>query len=127
MLVASNIFLPRKRNKHFCWDKYLLRQTKTKQKQNKQKSFVATKVSLSSQNTSLVVTKLFCGEKQFCHDKGFVATSILLLGQMRCFVTTKMILVAAPANDSVTGPAARSSFQVQGEAGDCQGETLTLE
>ena len=25
----------------------------------------------------------------------------------------------------VTGPAAHSSFQVQGEAGDCQGETVT--
>ena len=30
-------------------------------------------------------------------------------------------------HSSVTGPAVRSSFQVQGEAGDCQGETLTLE
>ena len=30
-------------------------------------------------------------------------------------------------NINVTGPAARSSFLVQGEAGDCQGETLTME
>ena len=59
--------------------------------------------------------------QRFCSDKHtFVGTNDV-------FVTTKMILVAAPANDSVTGPAARSSFQVQGEAGDCQGETLTLE
>ena len=40
LLVASNIFLPRKNN-NFCWDKYLLRQTK-QNKTNKQKSFVAT-------------------------------------------------------------------------------------
>ena len=59
--------------------------------------------------------------QRFCSDKHtFVGTNDV-------FVTTKMILVAAPANDSVTGPAARSSFQVQREAGDCQGETLTLE
>ena len=32
----------------------------------------------------------------------FVATSILLSRQKTCFAATKMILVAAPANDSLT-------------------------
>ena len=41
----------------------------------------------------LVVTKYFCCDKP-------VATSILLLWQKACFVMTKIILVAAPANDS---------------------------
>ena len=30
-------------------------------------------------------------------------------------------------NFNVTGPAAHSSFEGSGEAGDCQGETLALE
>ena len=58
------------------------------------KSFVATKVCLSRQN--------FCHDKQeFCRHKGFVAASILLSRQRTCFVATKMILVVAPASDSI--------------------------
>ena len=55
-----------------------------------------------------VVTKLCLSRQNYvCRDKRFVATSILLSRKKRCFVstntclfvTTKMILVAAPAND----------------------------
>ena len=55
--------------------------------------FVATNIILSQQNFchdkhTFVVTKdLFCHDKHICHDK--------------TFVTTKMILVAAPANDKI--------------------------
>ena len=55
--------------------------------------FVATNIILSSQNFchdkhTFVVTKdLFCRDKHVCRDK--------------TFVTTKMILVAAPANDKI--------------------------
>ena len=69
--------------------------------------FVATKVSLSQQNIILcrdkIVTdvcryKSFVAAKIFCRYKSFVTTSILLSRQKQCFVATKMILVAAPAN-----------------------------
>ena len=56
--------------------------------------FVMTKV-LSRQNLCL-------SQQNFCHDKNvFVATSILLSRQKTCFVATKIILVATPANDTV--------------------------
>ena len=56
----------------FCRDKSIL---------------VATNTCLSSQN---ILTR---------HDKSFVAASILLSRQQTCFVATKIILVASPAND----------------------------
>ena len=39
----------------------------------------------------------------FCHDKNMLAC-ILSLRQQMCFVTTKMILVAAPASDILQSP-----------------------
>ena len=49
--------------------------------------------------------ELFTTRKQYespnSKHKGFVAASILLSRQQTCFVATKMVLVAAPANDSV--------------------------
>ena len=65
-------------------------------------SFVATKICFAV----FAVTKYFCHDKnilsretQFCRDKSFVASSVLLSQQKTCFVATKMILVAAPASD----------------------------
>ena len=57
-----------------------------------------TNTCLLQQNTSLAATKVclprqsFCCDKQVCHDKGFVTTSILLLRQKMCFVVTNMCL-----------------------------------
>ena len=67
----------------FCLDKHI---------------FVATKVSLSRQN--------FYGDKNMFvprrkNKRSFVATSILLSRQKTCFVATKMILVAASANNTI--------------------------
>ena len=62
--------------------------------------FVATK--------PVFYTNIFCHDKQFCRDSSFVAASIRLSGQKMCvcsdktFVATKIILVAAPANDKKT-------------------------
>ena len=48
-----------------------------------------------------VVTNIMCRDKhKFYCDKGFVTASILLSRQKTCFVATKMILGAAPANDN---------------------------
>ena len=52
--------------------------------------FVATR-----QNASFVATKVCLSRQNYvCRDKRFVATNT-------CFVATKIILVAAPANDSL--------------------------
>ena len=59
---------------------------------------VATKVCLLRQN--YVCRDKYLSWQTFWHAKNmFVATSMLLSQQKRCFVTTKIILVAAPAND----------------------------
>ena len=85
------------------------------------RGFVSTTMCLSRQNTSLFATKVclsskqkFCLDKHtfvgtkdvFCRDKNvFVATKVCLSRQNLChdkrFVATKMIFVAAPANDSL--------------------------
>ena len=72
--------------------------------------FVATNICCDK---SFVVTKIFCHDKHNCfHNQTFVTTSILLLRQKMCFVATntcllrqffamtKMIFVAARANDN---------------------------
>ena len=66
---------------HFCRDKYLSRQTRYKSK------LVATKL-LSRQNYVLSQQAYFLSR----HTRV-------------CFVATKMILVAAPANDGIVGVA----------------------
>jgi len=76
--------------------------------------FVMTKHVFCCDESMLVVTKHlskqnYVAAKYFCHDKSFVATSTCLSQQKVCcdkfvlrqiFVTTKMVLVVAPANDS---------------------------
>ena len=63
--------------------------------------FVVTKV-LSRQayfccsRSNLVMTKVLSQQNYVCCGKSFVTTKI-------CFVTTKMIPVSAPANDSLQG------------------------
>ena len=70
--------------------------------------FVATNTCLSRQNTSFVETKVCLSRQKNCHDKNillqqiFVATNIIKLTRVcryKTFVATKMILVAASAND----------------------------
>ena len=59
--------------------------------------FVEKKVSLSGQ--------IFVATKIRCHDKRFVATKDVFRSDKHVFVATKIILVAAPANDiSVASP-----------------------
>ena len=82
---------------------FLSRQNTCLSRQNT--SFVATKVGLSRQtyfcrNTTLAATNI-CRDKQFCHDKSFVATSLLLSRRNSClsrqktwFVATSMCFVA---------------------------------
>ena len=62
--------------------------------------FVAIKHLFCHDKSMLVATNIFCCDKQNC-----VATkaSILLSRQKTCFVATKMILVAASANDKREG------------------------
>ena len=83
-------------------------------------TFVATNTCLPRRNTSFVVSKVclsrhllrqtyFCRDKHvFCRNKrNFAATKVLsrrakdVSRQKTCFVATKMILVAAPASDSM--------------------------
>ena len=73
--------------------------------------FVVTKVLLrqkyACRNKTFVTTNTFVATKVFSRQKYFVATNIIFsLRQMFChgkhtFVVTKIILVAAPANDSL--------------------------
>ena len=64
------------------------------------KAFVAINIILSRQ-------AYFCRDKHvfvvtdICRDKSFVAASLLVSRQTCVFVSTKLILVAAPANDTV--------------------------
>ena len=105
MFATTNVFLLQK---NFCHDKYLLRQT-----------HVMTKTFCYC-DKHFVITKLLSRQAYFCHDKRCVCcdknmsvtTKILLSWQKTCFVmqtcachdktfvTTKMMHVAAPANDS---------------------------
>ena len=84
--------------------------------------FVATKYVFCRDKSMLGATKLLSRENYVCRREtrvAFVTTSILLLRQKTCFVATKlclsrqihvcfiatkMILVAAPANDSIRQP-----------------------
>ena len=77
-------------NKQFCYNK-------------------TTSILLSQQKcvccnkSMLVATKLLSWQNYVCCDNSFATTSILLLQQKTCFVTTKIILVAATTNDSWKG------------------------
>ena len=97
--VTTNVLL---RQAYLCHDQHMFVMII-------KKSFVATKVCLSQQN-------LLLRQNYVCHNKTFVATSILLLWQethfvmtnlcfleSKTFVTTKMILVAAPTSDTEQG------------------------
>ena len=55
--------------------------------------FLSQQTRLSRQNTSFVATKVCLPRQNVCHDK------ILFVAANTCFVVTKMILGAAPAND----------------------------
>ena len=60
----------------------------------------------AAQKASLTIVGGSCHKYHFCCDKSFVATNTSLSRQnttkvqTRVFVETKMILVAAPANDT---------------------------
>ena len=60
--------------------------------------FAATNTCLLRQNTSFVATKLCLSRQKYVH-----AFFIFLSGNKHTFVATKMILIAAPANDRVHG------------------------
>ena len=66
--------------------------------------FVAANKCFSQKNLSrqiFVATNIFLLRQNFCRDKHtFVATKDVFF-QKTCFVATKIILVAAPANDSL--------------------------
>ena len=64
---------------------------------SRQNIFVATNTTIFL--TCFVATKVSLSRQNFCHDKNmFVATKVLSR-QKACFVATKIIFVAAPAND----------------------------
>ena len=84
----------------------LSRQNRSFVCRDKYRCFVATKVCLSRHKHVFIATnicrdKSFVATKTFCRDKRFVAASTLLSRQKTCFVATKIILVAAPANDII--------------------------
>ena len=58
---------------------------------------------LSRQNTSFVATKVCLSRQNFCRNKIRFVTAKVFCRDKRTFVATKMILVAAPANESKTG------------------------
>ena len=75
--------------------------------------FVATNTYLSRQNTSFVTTKVRLPRQNFCCDKIFLSRQayycrdkrrVLSRQTRKTFVATKILLVAAPANDSVATP-----------------------
>ena len=76
------------------------------------KSFVATNTCLSRENTSFVATKVCLSRQNFCRDKH------ILSQQKTCFCccdkhkkhATKIILVAAPANDTLQHGGLPASF-----------------
>ena len=104
----------------FCCDKHLFFMTNTCLSWQNM-SFVVTKVCLSQHifvatnichNNSFVTTKIFCGDKHkyfatkvlsrqsyFCHNKRCVLSWQTHVCCNRSFVATKMILVAALADD----------------------------
>ena len=140
IIVATNIILL---GQKFCCDK---------------DTFVMTNVYLSWQNifccdrsmlvaTKLCVTANICCDKNIlqyllwqkyfaatniCCDKhNFVTTSILLSLQKTCFVATKIILVAAPTNDSLfpvgwvlSGPLLQSLVHVSTAYANCDREQV---
>ena len=66
------------------------------------KSFATTKLCLLRQNYVCHNENLCREKKNVCCNKSFVVTSILLSRQKMCFVATKILLEAAPANDNIS-------------------------
>ena len=95
-----NFVLLLSRETRVCGDKIMLVATNICVFRDKHKSFVATSIFLSPQKTCLVATNT-CSWRQvyFC-----------------TFVATKMILVAAPANDSHGPPVAQQSRKTGGKS-----------
>ena len=86
------------RQNYVCFDKVFLSRQKIFFVSFRDKHvFIATKVSLSPQNFDL--DKIMFVVTNICRDKRFVATKICVRLDEHVCVATKMILVAAPAND----------------------------
>ena len=88
--------------------------------------------------TSEMVTPAFImpvAQSLSTHCKSGIVNSVRFLVFVNMFTASRNKMMNCSQNNvkwvisfvCVTGPAASSSFQVQGEIGDCQGETLTLE
>ena len=85
---------------HFCCDKSSVATTKHIVSHNKSMLAATTKIVTKKKNRNRI---MFVVTTYFCHDKTFVATNCVC----RCkhvFVMSKIILVAAPANDSWLPP-----------------------
>ena len=108
-ILLSRQILVSSRQAYFCRDKSMLVSTKHLLRQNcRDKTFVATNICVCRDKHTFVATihvfvpiKVFVVAIVLLRQKTFVATSILLsrLSQTHVFVATKMILVAAPANE----------------------------
>ncbi len=71
-------------------------------------------------------------EREICTICNFFTFTLLVkmyVNTLNIWITYDQLNSVSRINNKyiVTGSAALSSFQVQGEAGDCQGETLTME
>ena len=92
----------------FCRDESMPDATELLSRQNyvcRDKSFVATNICRDKHvfvatKASMSQTKRLPRQTHFCCDKTLVATGLHLSRQNTGFVATKMILVAAPANDT---------------------------
>ena len=117
----------------FCGDKSMLVTTTCLLRHN----FVATGILMLGQKTCFVMTNTCLSRQKYaCHDKiifvvtkSYVATNIIFSRQnfshdKPTFVTTKMILVAAPTSD---GPS-RQALQISVEVwdGSCTPNTVTV-
>ena len=69
---------------HFCGDKQI----------------VATNTCLSRQNMSFVATRVYLSRQNLCRDQNISSGQTSFCRDKHTFVATKMIFVAAPANDS---------------------------
>ena len=100
--VATNVL---SQQAYFCRDKHVSRQIQYCRDNLKKKSFVATKVCLSRQTRvcrdKYLLRQNLCGNRSFyiiiLSQQSFVEASIILSRQ-------KMVLVAAPSNDSLRHP-----------------------
>ena len=92
--VSTKVCLSRQT--YFCRDKTFVATNIYCDKRN-----FAYKTSLLMSRQTRVATKVLSRQAYFCRDKRrFFATNTCLSRQTKIFVSTKMIFVAAPANDS---------------------------